>query len=323
LRQAIAATCALILCSSNGLAQNVGDSIQLGDSCSYFGEAMPKSVTAFASTTEAKQVIQRIVEASGLAQNFEIAAAGVPNAAATMRGSTRLILYSPFFISELSEKTGNRWAPISVMAHEVAHHLNGHTLTQTGSQPKLELESDFFSGFVLQRMGAKIGDAKAAMERLGSPIASSTHPAKHDRLAAIGAGWAKACDTDSSCRNASSTAPDRDAGKRDHEETRRRRTDLPPKPKKGAPDSCEYAKDGTCDEPDLCDKGTDTTDCRQARIPAPPNQPPVQVPYPQQTGQMAMICQTPSMWCRMMVPMMRGFSCTCYTPFGPIPGIAQ
>lgn len=27
-------------------------------------------------------------------------------------------------------------------------------------------------------------------------------------------------------------------------------------------DSCEYAKDGECDEPDYCDPGTDTTDCR-------------------------------------------------------------
>lgn len=27
------------------------------------------------------------------------------------------------------------------------------------------------------------------------------------------------------------------------------------------PDCCEYAFDGICDEPDLCDEGTDTTDC--------------------------------------------------------------
>ena len=29
----------------------------------------------------------------------------------------------------------------------------------------------------------------------------------------------------------------------------------------GGPDSCEYARDGECDEPDWCEPGTDTTDC--------------------------------------------------------------
>lgn len=29
--------------------------------------------------------------------------------------------------------------------------------------------------------------------------------------------------------------------------------------------SCEYANDGECDEPDLCDPGTDTADCRRTR----------------------------------------------------------
>jgi hypothetical protein len=32
----------------------------------------------------------------------------------------------------------------------------------------------------------------------------------------------------------------------------------------GADDSCDYAFDGVCDEPDLCEPGTDTTDCESA-----------------------------------------------------------
>lgn len=31
-----------------------------------------------------------------------------------------------------------------------------------------------------------------------------------------------------------------------------------------ADDSCTYAKDGECDEPNICKPGTDTTDCRAA-----------------------------------------------------------
>ena len=86
------------------------------------------------------------------------------------------------------------------MAHEVGHHLNGHTLSDVGSRPKRELEADYYSGFILQRLGANLDDARVAMLKLGSDSGSRTHPARHDRLAAIGNGWMKACDSDPNCR---------------------------------------------------------------------------------------------------------------------------
>ena len=85
-----------------------------------------------------------IVDASGLAPNFEVAAAPIPNAAAVQDGSVRRVLYNPQFIDGLSALTGSRWAPLSVLAHEIGHHLNGHTLAQSGSQPGLELEAENF-----------------------------------------------------------------------------------------------------------------------------------------------------------------------------------
>ena len=33
------------------------------------------------------------------------------------------------------------------------------------------------------------------------------------------------------------------------------------------PNSCDYAHDGTCDEPDLCERGTDTADCDIRTVP--------------------------------------------------------
>jgi hypothetical protein len=35
----------------------------------------------------------------------------------------------------------------------------------------------------------------------------------------------------------------------------------------GKGDSCRYANDGECDEPDLCEQGTDTSDCRRSQKP--------------------------------------------------------
>jgi hypothetical protein len=51
------------------------------------------------------------------------------------------------------------------------------------------LEADYFSGYVMAKMGATVTEARAAMEQIASPRASATHPAKADRLVAIANGW--------------------------------------------------------------------------------------------------------------------------------------
>lgn len=244
--------------------------IEVGQTCSFFGEDIPEKVTTFSSDQEAEDVIERIVSASGLVKNFLVRSAGVPNAAAVIRGETRYILYSQHFMQSIRRETGNSWAPISIMAHEVGHHLNGHTLDNRGSRPKIELEADYYSGFILQRMGATLDDARAAILKLGSASGSRTHPASHDRLAAIGNGWTKACESDARCSDSGVDTP-------------RPAPELEPKPRP-EPDSCEYANDGECDEPDLCSRGTDTSDCRVVIRPIPPLPPPIRSGFPSGHG---------------------------------------
>jgi hypothetical protein len=88
--------------------------------------------------------------------------------------------------------TGTKWAAVSVLAHEIGHHLNGHTITAGGSQPAIELEADEFSGFVLRKLGASLNDAQAAMKTIAQVRASRTHPGQYDRLASIASGWNRA-----------------------------------------------------------------------------------------------------------------------------------
>ena len=178
--------------------------VTLERACDYLGIMRSKRVATFASSAEAEIVIQRIVDAAGIAKNFRISAAGVPNAAAmTTREGERIIYYNPSFIHDLTERTGSQWAPISVMAHEVGHHLNGHTITLGAGSLSMELEADLFSGFILQRLGASAKDATIAMETIGNAEASATHPGKLDRIAAIASGWQKACEMDSVCKEQS------------------------------------------------------------------------------------------------------------------------
>lgn len=152
----------------------------------------PTSPAAFASVSEGERIARDILSSIGLEPNFEVRTANIPNAAAVSYNGKRYILYNPKFISQLEKATGTRWAGISVMAHEIGHHLNGHTSTAASSQPALELEADAFSGFVLKKMGASLQEAQAAMNTLASAKASRTHPGRSDRLASIAAGWNKA-----------------------------------------------------------------------------------------------------------------------------------
>lgn len=152
--------------------------------------AQAPSVSSVAS--EAPRYVQEIMNTIGLKPNFEVQAARIDNAAAVVYGGQRYILYNPTFIDNLVRQTGNKWAAISVLAHEIGHHLDGHTVTSGGSQPQLELEADEFSGYVLRKMGASLADAQAAMKAIATEQASATHPGRSARLASIAAGWNRA-----------------------------------------------------------------------------------------------------------------------------------
>ena len=106
----------------------------------------------------------------------------------------RVILYDPLFLQEIERRT-DVMGPMSVMAHEVAHHLLGHTAFGAGSNPPNELDADFYSGFILYRLGASLEQAQAVMSILADPSGSTSHPPRSERLDAIEFGWNKAGDS--------------------------------------------------------------------------------------------------------------------------------
>ena len=160
--------------------------------CSYYGDEPLISMDNFKSGDEAESIINNIVSTVGLKPNFYVRAADIPNAAAVIYQGKRYVLYNPRFVENLNRSAGNQWASVSILAHEVGHHLNGHTLTNSGSRPDIELEADEFSGFILRKLGAPLKDAQVAMRIAADVKASHSHPAKADRLNAIEKGWKNA-----------------------------------------------------------------------------------------------------------------------------------
>ena len=187
----------------------------------------------FASVAEGQVIIADILEAVNRRANFEIRSTNsVQNAAAVNYGGKRYVLYNPNFINSLDRASGNRWASISVLAHEVGHHLEGHTETSQGSHPTIELEADEFSGYALRKMGASLADAQSAMRLIASEHTSSTHPGKHNRLTAIETGWNMANRETGSIATRTPAPTPRQTQKREttgqrRETTRQKRTSTP------------------------------------------------------------------------------------------------
>ncbi len=170
--------------------------------CSYDGKALKVDASTLKPATEADgtAAVSRIMRYTGLPQNFTITESAVPNAAALIvMGQDgvpkRVIAYNRHFMQEVARATGDQdWSGTSILAHEIGHHLSGHTLLPGGSKPPIELEADKFSGFVLFKMGASLPQAEKAIATLIPQADGPTHPGRKKRLDAVKAGWAQSCE---------------------------------------------------------------------------------------------------------------------------------
>lgn len=197
---------ALVISSCNSSGQkNTGTANKTGGTpskfhaCNYDGSPYDATNAAnMSATEEGEAVVEKILAFTGLPQNFKVQQGEVPNAAAVILQEpdgtlARYILYNKDFMQMVDDRTKNNWAGISILAHEIGHHLSGHTLLAGGSQPAIELEADKFSGYVLYKMGAGLKEAQIAMNTLVPDEDGDTHPGRPKRLQAILDGWNQAC----------------------------------------------------------------------------------------------------------------------------------
>ncbi len=134
-------------------------------------------------------VVDSILAVSGLLPNFEVLeTTEVDNAAAVIFEEQRYLAFNPDWLSQYEADPNAHWQLYGVIAHEVGHHLQGHTIIEGGSRPPTELEADEYAGFVLAALGANLTQAQSLWETLPAQ-GSATHPPRHQRLAAVERGW--------------------------------------------------------------------------------------------------------------------------------------
>jgi hypothetical protein len=163
--------------------------------------------SSFATNNDAQLALNKIIKAAGISQNFAIYQCnGTDNCQALTYRGIRYIFFDSYFMKDISNKSNSTWTNISILAHEVGHHINGHTVdyfTVISGQAELlslserrqqELEADEFSGYVMFKLGATLSQAQQAINTAGfdGDDTYSTHPNKTKRLTSIEKGYNKA-----------------------------------------------------------------------------------------------------------------------------------
>lgn len=167
--------------------------------CNYFGRNIsPQEICpqmqGFVSDSHAEQVIGQFAKKMGqFHSKFRVMqCSNTDNCFATVIEGQPYIIYDNAFLNRVEETTRTDWAAVSILAHEIGHHANFHTIDGTGSRPDKELEADYFSGFWLHEMGANLAQSQEAMKHFQGEYVTSTHPPRSQRLDAIEKGWKEA-----------------------------------------------------------------------------------------------------------------------------------
>lgn len=132
------------------------------------------------------QVVDGIMKSLSFNVDFGVfLAEGEDNAFATVAGGRKILVVDVDFVDRLNRMVGTQWAAISVIAHEVGHHIAGFSADRHRS----ELNADYWSGQALMRLGSSRQSAMKAILTVGTDQDTDTHPNKRTRAATISRGW--------------------------------------------------------------------------------------------------------------------------------------
>ena len=149
-------------------------------------EYVARRATSPTDSSGVPQVVRRINRALSINPDFDILILrGDDNAFAGVAGGRRILGIDVGFLVRLNQHVGTEWSAISIIAHEVGHHIAGFST----SRFRNELNADYWSGHALQRLGSSKRAAARTILAIGTEYDTDTHPNKRDRAAKIRQGW--------------------------------------------------------------------------------------------------------------------------------------
>lgn len=134
-------------------------------------------------------VVEEIKSTIGIDVPIDIYIAnGEENCYATIgKGGKRIFIADHLFLSKVNTASGTQWAAISIIAHEIGHHIAGFTRRSNSLQR--ELDADYWSGYILQKLGADIDASVKCIMKYGTEEDTDSHPNKYSRAETIKEGY--------------------------------------------------------------------------------------------------------------------------------------
>lgn len=178
-----------------------GKKINVSDLCNSLG---------FSDSNEAKKYLDEICSAAGIKSNFIMVQCNSINTClAVEKDGDPYILYDNSFLNKLkpsiaygfTEKSINSnsnnkdWASLTILAHEIGHHINQHfskTIRSVSSLKDLELQADEYAGHIISKLGGSLQQGeKVYNSEVVSVNATLSHPSRADRIKAFQEGYNK------------------------------------------------------------------------------------------------------------------------------------
>jgi len=219
----------LISCGSNCFAQDGAllchlEKGQFGGTAIMQRSFNLKSACGFTNNERAYREIEKIMNLAGLPMNFSVCKSeNIKNAYAAMDSDgVRFIVYDDQFLKKF-DTDSSRIETVTALAHEIGHHLSGHTLALSHEEYVVnlakycrieskdfdkskctnikaryfkecrdeELEADRFAGFIMYKYGASLIQIESLYYKMTSNYDDtlSDHPNLKKRIDAIEAGF--------------------------------------------------------------------------------------------------------------------------------------
>lgn len=186
---------------------------QSGAGADFYGNLVDKKglcekSSGFMAEQDVERLIAEMLAKQGLQNRFIVVECrSVANCLATVDPNKRpVILYNPDFLqrvkklqfteSDLPAIDDRDWTSLTILAHEIGHHLNQHLTNPLpdATQRSMEIEADQTAGFLLYLMRGSLDKGKLAYDDV--PVGGGyNYPPRSQRVEALEAGFTRAART--------------------------------------------------------------------------------------------------------------------------------